>query len=408
MKKIIFFLTLFIPLLLCAQEDNKYLVGAVPMVEGKVVFSSTLSLPGLSRDQVYESALAWCTDRLRQNENAENRIIYTEKESGVIVGQAEEFLVFSANAFALDRALISYRVTLTAQPGSCQLEISRIRYEYNVASKKTPEKYTAEEHISDKVALNKAQTKLVFGTAKFRRKTVDLVEAWQESMQQHFIRTGATVSVKPVTPPVIAVQPPQPVITEPVVEETPVVVPAITPAAVNPVAATGDLSGFRQVTPDKIPGNVIKMISEDWMLITAGDDAAFNMMTASCGGLGQLYGKPVAFCFINPARYTYQLMEKEDIYTLTFYTEAYRDVLQLAGTTSGRDGDKVKTSGLTPVTTPSGGKAFAEAWMVIECRKLIGQSFTLESIFDETVKERHMGQPFHKMYIGEIIGVWIK
>ncbi|MCD8167665.1 MAG: DUF4468 domain-containing protein [Bacteroides sp.] len=379
------------------------------MVDGKVVFSSTLSLPGLSQGQVYESALAWCTDRLKQNENAESRIIYTEKESGVIVGQAEEFLVFSTNAFALDRALISYRVTLTAQAGSCQLEISRIRYEYNVASKKTPEKYTAEEHISDKAALNKAQTKLVFGTAKFRRKTVDLAEAWQESMQQHFIRTGATVSVQPVTPPTIAVQPPKPVVTEPVVQEPTVVTPVVTPPVpVTPVVATGDLSGFRQVTPDKIPGNVIKMISEDWMLITAGDDTRFNMMTASWGGLGQLYGKPVAFCFINPARYTYQLMEKGDTYTLTFYTEAYRDVLQLAGTTSGRDGDKVKASGLTPITTPSGSKAFAEAWMVIECRKLIGQSFTLESIVDETVKEKQMGQPLHKMYIGKIIGVWIK
>ena len=66
------------------------------------------------------------------------------------------------------------------------------------------------------------------------------------------------------------------------------------------------------------------------------------MMTASWGGLGHMYNKPVAFCFINPTRYTYQLMENNDTYTLSFYTETYRDILNYCGTNSGRDKDKVK------------------------------------------------------------------
>jgi flavin reductase (DIM6/NTAB) family NADH-FMN oxidoreductase RutF len=168
------------------------------------------------------------------------------------------------------------------------------------------------------------------------------------------------------------------------------------------------MSGYKKIAPDKIPGNIVKMLSEDWMLITAGDKDKFNMMTASWGGLGFLYEKPVAFCFINPTRYTYQLMENKDTYTLTFYTEAYRDALKYCGSKSGKDTDKVKGSGLTPITTPSGSKAFSQAWLIIECRKMVAQSLQAESISDKSLKENWTGKQMHKMYIGEIINVWVK
>jgi flavin reductase (DIM6/NTAB) family NADH-FMN oxidoreductase RutF len=153
---------------------------------------------------------------------------------------------------------------------------------------------------------------------------------------------------------------------------------------------------------------MIKMLNEDWMLITAGAPTAFNMMTASWGGIGVLYGKPVVTCYINPARHTYRLMETGDTYTLTFYTEAYRDALLYCGSNSGRDTDKVKGSGLTPLTTPSGNKAFSEAWLIIECRKLVGQALSHDALFDEKVKSEWAGKQLHKMYIGEITQVWVK
>ena len=142
------------------------------------------------------------------------------------------------------------------------------------------------------------------------------------------------------------------------------------------------------------------------MLITAGNDAQYNMMTASWGGAGVFWGKPAVTCY-NPTRYTYQLMENNDTYTLSFYTETYRDILNYCGTNSGRDKDKVKEAGLTPITTPSGSKAFSEAWMIIECRKMVSQSLIPEALHDSQAKEK-WGTQLHKMYIGEILNVWVK
>jgi flavin reductase (DIM6/NTAB) family NADH-FMN oxidoreductase RutF len=133
------------------------------------------------------------------------------------------------------------------------------------------------------------------------------------------------------------------------------------------------------------------------------------MMTASWGGIGVLYNKPVAICFINPARYTYQVIEGSNgTYTLTFYDEEHRDALKYCGSKSGRDEDKVKGSGLTPIEVGEGAMAFGEATLIIECRKLVSQSISLDAVNNVEERNRRASQPMHKMYIGEIVNVWIR
>jgi len=378
-----------------AQEDEKvdltnYLAGAVPEKEGKVVFSEEYDLPGMSKEQVFDKMHAWMQKRLLKNKNA-SRVVYSDKEKGMIAGIGEEYIVFKSSALSLDRTLVNYQLTATCLPGKCLLDIEKIRYTYQ-----EKEKYTAEEWITDKYALNKDKTKLVRGLSKFRMKTIDFVNELFEHAQKAM---GAAPAAQAASAATVAVS----ATTRPDVSS----IPAIT-ANQEVSNSVANLAGYKQIAPNKIPGNIVKMLSQDWMLITAGSNDKSNMMTASWGGLGVLYDKPVTFCFINPTRYTYQLMETNDTYTLTFYTEAYREALNYCGSHSGKDGDKVKGAGLTPITTPTGSKAFSEAWLIIECRKLVSQSLTPEAVSDKKIKEQWAGKQMHKMYIGEIINVWVK
>ena len=64
---------------------------------------------------------------------------------------------------------------------------------------------------------------------------------------------------------------------------------------------------MKKIEPKEIQDNAVQLIGDDWMLVTAGSPEHFNMMTASWGGLGVLFGKPVAFCFVSPLRYTWRL-----------------------------------------------------------------------------------------------------
>lgn len=417
MKQLLLTLVLLIPLCMTAQEKKQpdmsnYLAGSVPVVDGKVTFIKEIQAPGLSKDRVFQTATAWLEETLKANENKSN-IVYREEAKGEIAGLSEHYIVFKSTAFSLDRATAYYMILLNAEDGACRMEIKSIRYQYNDGQKNAPSRYPAEEMITDEFALNKAGTKLFPTPGKFRMKTVDLVnelaEALRKELESAVVKSvGSTAVAGATTGPVV--QPNGHVQASLVTSQT---VPVSSPAATAVVSGREtvpgkELAGYKNIAPDKIPGNIIKMLSQDWMLITAGNPTRFNTMTASWGGLGVLFNKPVAICFINPARYTYQLMESGDTYTLTFYTETYREALNYCGNVSGRDTDKIKGSGLTPVATPDNSMAFSEAWMIIECRKLVSQSLSPDAIHNPEERAKRSTQAMHKMYIGEIINVWVK
>ena len=116
--------------------------------------------------------------------------------------------------------------------------------------------------------------------------------------------------------------------------------------------------------------DVFQLIGTEWMLITSGDSSNFNTMTASWGGLGWLWNRPVAFLFVRPERYTHEFIERNERLTLSFFPDSQRKALQVCGSKSGRDCNKVKEAGLTPVSLESGTVSFAEACLTLDCRKL--------------------------------------
>lgn len=396
MKQLFLFL-LLLPGLLYAQVDPKYMEGAVTMENGKVVFSKSFKAAGMTQDAIFNKLIYWAGQRFvpAAKDALQSRVLYSDTHTGHIACLGQEYLVFTDKALALDRAIINYQLTIGCKAGAYEMKISAIRYLYNNGDKK--EIIPAEEQITDEYTFTKKKDKLIKATGKFRIRTIDLVE-------QLYADAEKAVGAPQATTQIAAQADEKPTIPQTMIPQT----TTVTTAAIsNTEIGNSSLSGYRQITADKIPGNIYKMLSESWMLITAGNDKGFNMMTASWGGLGHLYNKPVAFCFINPTRHTIKYMENSDTYTLSFYTETYREVLNYCGSHSGKDTDKVAGSGLTPLTTPSGSKAFSEAWMIIECKKMVAQPFAPEAILNPEAKEKWGKEP-HKMFIGEIINVWVK
>ena len=162
---------------------------------------------------------------------------------------------------------------------------------------------------------------------------------------------------------------------------------------------------LKEVKPSDLTDNLIRLIASDWMLVTAGDRNKFNTMTANWGGMGYLWNRNVVFVFVRPERYTYEFMERNEGFTLTFFDDRYRDALNLCGTMSGRDCDKVTEAGLTPFFTESGLPAFAEARIVLECRKLYASQLTREAFLESEPLKTHYSTKggLHKIYIAEII-----
>ena len=166
--------------------------------------------------------------------------------------------------------------------------------------------------------------------------------------------------------------------------------------------------GFKLIRADELKDNPFKLIGHDWMLITSGTPDNYNTMTASWGGLGFLWGKNVCFVFVRPSRYTYEFMEKNQTFSLSFFTDEWRKALNICGTKSGRDIDKAKATGLKPIPVGNQTTGFEQARIIIECKKLYFQDLDFCYFLDPTIEKNYNGTNYHRLYVGEILAVNVK
>lgn len=165
---------------------------------------------------------------------------------------------------------------------------------------------------------------------------------------------------------------------------------------------------FREIGCETISENAFKLIGRDWMLITAGPLAGYNTMTASWGGMGVLWNKNVCFCFIRPQRHTRQFVEKTTDFSLTFFDGEHRMALEFCGSHSGRDTDKAKETGLKVLEIAPGIIGFAQARLIVGCRKIYAQDIDPALFIDPAIMDNYPERDFHRMYIGEVTGAWIR
>lgn len=168
------------------------------------------------------------------------------------------------------------------------------------------------------------------------------------------------------------------------------------------------MADFVRISPTEISENPFCAIGQDWMLISAKKpDGTYNTMTASWGGVGVLWNKNVAFCFVRPQRYTAEFIDCADTLTLSFFGGAHRDALTLLGRKSGRDGDKVAQTDLTPI--PIGESiSFAEATLILHCRKLYCGALEEGCFLDKTLLSNYTQGDYHRVFICEITEAYKK
>ena len=164
---------------------------------------------------------------------------------------------------------------------------------------------------------------------------------------------------------------------------------------------------FQKADPKTLEFNVFSAIGDQWMLITAGTKDKCNTMTASWGGLGVLWGAPMAVAYIRPQRYTKEFVDNSEYFTLSFFSEQYRKQLALCGSKSGREIDKVKECGFTVAEAQGGAPYFEQADLVFVCRKRMVQKME-ESLIPAYVREKWYEGDYHTMYWGEIVETLVR
>ena len=159
---------------------------------------------------------------------------------------------------------------------------------------------------------------------------------------------------------------------------------------------------FKDIDIKELTFSPFAKIGDEWALVTAGDEEASNTMTVSWGGLGVVWGKNVATIYIRPQRYTKEFVDTAERFTLSFYGPEYKEALNVLGSESGRDTDKVAQVGFTPVYL-DGTTAYEQADLVLVCRKLYADDIKPERFIDQTCDaDFYPEHDYHTMYIAEV------
>ena len=170
-----------------SDEDAKYLAGAVPEVNGEVVWTLDLQVPGKNAQQIYDIVLNYLVDLVKQENQLEgSSVSLVNKQEHKIAASIKEWLVFKNQFLALDRAQLFFNLRVECSDNHITVDMRRINYLYE-EERGDGAHFRAEEWITDKYALNKKGTKLYKGSGKFRKKTIDrkdeLFEAIKNALQ---------------------------------------------------------------------------------------------------------------------------------------------------------------------------------------------------------------------------------
>jgi flavin reductase (DIM6/NTAB) family NADH-FMN oxidoreductase RutF len=166
---------------------------------------------------------------------------------------------------------------------------------------------------------------------------------------------------------------------------------------------------FQKINPRELTKNPFAMIGDQWMLVTAGSVSDCNTMTASWGGVGVMWGNPVATCYIRPQRYTKVYLDEEEYFTLCFFSEDYREQLRLCGSKSGREMNKIEECQFTMKAAECGAPYMEEAELVLVCKKQYAQPMDAAWLTegDEIDKKWYPLHDWHTMYIGQIVEAYV-
>jgi flavin reductase (DIM6/NTAB) family NADH-FMN oxidoreductase RutF len=144
------------------------------------------------------------------------------------------------------------------------------------------------------------------------------------------------------------------------------------------------------------------------LLLTSGDFAQgkFNAMTIGWGSIGVMWSIPFVQVVVRPVRYTYEFMERYDTFTVCAFPEKYSEALELLGSKSGRDGDKITEAGLTPVAaTKVQAPGYAQAELVLECRKIYWDDMKNDHFLISKIERKYPRKDYHRIYYGQIVAV---
>lgn len=345
-KTCLFMLACLLTITLQAQNaHDKYLAGAVPEIDGKVVFNKIVHLPGVSKDAIFKQIHNWMDHYLTP---PNSRVVYQDATEGVVVGLGNDTIIFKSTALSLDRTFITYQLEARVSDAECDLQVTKINYKYQ-----DTEKYSAEEMISDRVALNKSKTKIYKGIAKWRVNTIDFIDSiFDDATKSLSELKVATLSIPAAT-----------------------ITPAIETKAVSEPFEVKEYKAENVIKNTEEASIYSKLSNPNTVCVLYDESSkAEHIITNQFTGIGNIFGKESVFLTVSMREAFYDALDASKEFTLHFYTKEEN-------------------------------KLSEKPFISIKCKRTIAQSIVPESVVDSSLRKELSVQPIYQLFINSIIAV---
>ena len=168
------------------DDKAKYWTGKVPVKDGIVTFQKKITTKGVSQETLMKKAQQFAENLIEQSQKTEiSQITVADAQQGKVIASMAEEMAFKLRAWEKDVTDFFYQMTIDVQENTVLLTINNLSYRYE-AERETGGSYLkAEDWITDSQAFNKSKTKFLKEPGKFRRATIDRVNAiFQEAEAQ--------------------------------------------------------------------------------------------------------------------------------------------------------------------------------------------------------------------------------
>lgn len=143
------------------------------------------------------------------------------------------------------------------------------------------------------------------------------------------------------------------------------------------------------------------------LLVTDGKGDKPNAMTIGWGLIGTMWRQPFFCVAVRFSRYTFELIEKSEEFTVCLPAKDMENVLEICGTKSGRDIDKFKELKLTAKKGISIEAPYIEECPVhYECKVAFKVEVKPGKLERELEKDVYPKGDYHVLYFGQILGVY--
>ena len=152
-------------------------------------------------------------------------------------------------------------------------------------------------------------------------------------------------------------------------------------------------------------GNAMSNLSKNGAFLTVKSvDGTVNTMTISWGYVGFCWNKPHFITLVRPQRYTHELIEKADGFTISIpYEGKMKKALAICGSKSGREVDKEALAEIQFAPAKTVESPIVEKCdHYYECKIRYKDVFKEQNLPEDVIKSYYDGD-YHDFYFGEIV-----